>query len=117
MKCIYHSNKLRVKVVNKKDFIGTNLIVLKIQERRWMFWYTVQSQDIEIDNYWGYILGHDLHGGHMVLHYQFGGTREIWPPDIFNLKRRANQLLESYFENNRRLLLNDRAIKKQMHSL
>jgi hypothetical protein len=117
MKCIYHSERLRVKVVNKKDFIGTNLIVLKIQEKRWIFWYTVHSQDIEVNNYWGYVPSHELWGKHMTLHYQFGGTREIWPPDIFDLKKRANELLSLYFENNRRLLLNERAIKKQMQSL
>jgi hypothetical protein len=115
MKNIYHSDKLRVRVVNKKDFIGTNIIILKVQEKRWMFWYTVQAQDIEIDNYW-VVPGH-TRDMHMTLHYQFGGTREIWPPDIFDLKKRANDLLASYFENNRRRLLNDRAIEKQMRSL
>jgi hypothetical protein len=115
MKHIYHSDKLRIQVVNKKDFSGTKLIVLKVQEKRWMFWYTVHSQDIEIDNYW-VVPGHERDGP-MTLNYQFGGTREIWPPDIFDLKKRVNQLLASYLENNRRLMLNDKAIKKQMQSL
>jgi hypothetical protein len=117
MKHIYHSNKLRIEVVNKKDFVGTKIIVLKVQEKRWLFWYTVHSQDIEIDNYWGYIPGHELWGKHMVLQYQFGGTREIWPPDIFDLKKRVDDLFATYFEHNRRLLMNERAIKKQMQSL
>lgn len=115
MKHIYHSDKLRVQVVNKKDFVGTKLIVLKVQEKRWMFWYTVLTQDIEVDNYW-VVPGHKRDCP-MTLHYQFGGTREIWPPDIFDLKKRANELIASYFEYNRRLLLNERAIKKQMQSL
>jgi hypothetical protein len=114
-KHIYHSDKLRVQVVNKKDFIGTNIIVLRVQEKRWMFWCTVHSQDIEVDNYW--VVPGRKRDGPMTLHYQFGGTREIWPPDIFDLKKRVDDLLVTYIEHKRRLLLNERAIKKQMQSL
>lgn len=117
MKKIYHSDKLRLKISKRKDFIGTKLIVLKVQEKRWLFWVTVESLDIEIENYWGYIPGHELFGGCLRMSYAMGGYLEVWPPDIFNLKKRADEFMAEYYEKNKQRLVAERAMQKQIQSV
>lgn len=117
MKVIYYSDRLRLKVCNRKSYIGQKLIVLKIQEKRWIFWSTVKSLDIEVENYWGYIPGHQLFGRCLRMSYRMGGYLEVWPPDIFDLKKRANEFLLEYYEERKAELLANQAVKKQMESI
>lgn len=101
MKYHYHNNDLRATVEQKKDCSG-NYLQLNIEKRHkwWLFhwWAVVKWVHVEIDNYWGYIPGDKLHGGHMTLSYQFGGSREIWPPGIFDLKTRVRELINEYLK-------------------
>lgn len=116
MKYIYHSDKLRLKISERKRF-GKPLIELNIQERGWLFWKTIEKLDIEVEYYWGYIPGSPHFGGCLRTSYRYGGYCETWPPDIFDLKKRANEYMAEYFEKNKERLLVDRAVKKQLESI
>lgn len=115
MKYIYHTDRLRLKIIEKKRF-GKPLIELKIQEKKWLFWNTVESLDITVKYYWGYMPGDRRFGG-CLRAYATGQHYEVWPPDIFDLKKRANEYMAEYFEKNKKRLLCGRAIKKQLESI
>lgn len=95
-----YSKDCRAKISEHKDF-GTRILKVSIQQSHKLLgfirlWQTVNwvDIDIEIDNYWvvpGYERDRPL-----TLTYQFGGTREVWPPDIFNLDKRVDELYLQY---------------------
>jgi hypothetical protein len=120
MKHLYHRDDLRAVVVQKNDW-GTKYLKLTVQKRlKWLFfhwWVEVKWIDIEVDNYWGYVPGHELWGRHMTLSYQFGGEREIWPPDIFNLKARMQDLITEYLKQEVKKKLKENATLKQLSTL
>jgi hypothetical protein len=120
MKYLYHNADLRAVVKNEKDLVGRYL-KLSVQKRsKWLcfhWWGEVKWIDVEVDNFWGYIPGDKLHGHHMTLHYQFGGEREIWPPDIFNLKVRMQKLIDEYLQQLEQRKLKENATLKQLSAL
>lgn len=116
MKTIYYSNKVRMRVLNKKDVAG-KYFGLRIQERGWFFWTTIERLDIEIKNYWGHIPGDRCFGGCLRIGYAYGGYREVWPPDIFDLKKRVTEFMKEYFEKKREQLQTQKVIQKQINSL
>lgn len=118
MKYLYHRDDLRAMVVQKSDW-GTKYLKLSVQRRhKWLFfywWVEVKWVDIEVDNYW-VVPGHERDGP-MTLHYQFGGTREIWPPDIFDLKTRMQELVTEYLKQEVQKKLKENATLKQLSNL
>lgn len=118
MKYLYHNNNLRALVEQKSDW-GTKYLKLSVQKKRawWLFswWVMVKWVDVEIDNYW-VVPGHERDGC-MTLHYQFGGMREIWPPDIFDLKARMQQLVNDYLKEAEQIAQKENATLKHLSTL
>lgn len=111
------ANGLRVVAV-KVTAWGEKTIRLKVQIKTtalfFYWWHTVKKLDIQVENYWGYIPGHELLGRHMTMHDAYGGRLEIWPPDIFNLDNRMSSLAAEYIgERAEKIEAND-TIKRQM---
>jgi hypothetical protein len=109
-------------IVCKRNDYGTNILKVQIQVKVKILyvipiWQTACWVDIEVENYWGYIPGHPIHGGCLTLSYQFGGQREVWPPDIFDLNDRINRLYATYLEAHKNVEDYKATIKKQLKRL
>jgi hypothetical protein len=120
MKHIYHNENLRATVEQRKDVCGDYLqLSIEVKSKWWFFhwWKEVKWIDIEVDNYWGYVPGHEIRGKHMALSYQFGGTGEIWPPDIFDLKARMQDLITEYLKHEAQKQIKESATQKQLSAL
>lgn len=114
-----YSKDSRAKIVKRND-CGTQLLRISIQQAHillgiFRMWHTVSWVDIEIDNYW-VVPGHERDGP-LTLSYQFGGKREVWPPDIFNLDKRVNELYSRYAESMENVNRNRKAIEEQLKRL
>lgn len=95
MNCINYSSSLRVNVT-KTTVCGSKYLKIMVQEKRLLFWRTVDKLYVEVERYWGYIPGHAIFGKCLKMSWANGQNVEIWPPDIFDLKHRAHELIKDY---------------------
>lgn len=118
MKYLYHDDNLRALIERKSD-CGTKFLKLSVQKKqRWWFfswWIMVKWVDVDVDNYW-IVPGHKREGP-ISLSYQFGGTREIWPPDIFDLKGRAQELISEYLKQAEQIAQKEKTMLKHLSTL
>jgi len=118
MKHLYYNENLRALVEQKKD-LGTRYLKLSVQKKcTWWFfswWVMVKWVDVELDNYW-VVPGHERDGC-ITLRYQCGGTREIWPPDLFDLRSRMLKLIEEYLKEADQTEQKEKITLKQLSTL
>lgn len=120
MKIIYHSDSVRVKV-GKLNNWGSKYTTLSVQEKRriWLcaYWITKKCLWIEVAYYWGYIPGDKFFGRCLKTDFRGGQELETWPPDIFELKDRIDQLLAEYFMEKKYELISASALNKQLNGI
>jgi hypothetical protein len=116
MKYIYKTSDLRIKI--KENYNDFDIILrLQIINKNLFFskWITMDKLLIDIRYYWGYPR---LGPRPLLCNVGFGlSTLEIWPPDIFNLKNRIEEMFSDYYKTNKIILEQRNAIKKQIKSL
>ena len=103
MKIIYHSTDLRLVVDKKSGIVGSDIIRLRIQERRKWFifhnWKSVQEICVQLEKYWNPTRGTKFEMcDHLTLSTSVGPNMEVWWPEDFNLDKRISAFWAEYFD-------------------